>query len=321
MAMMWEELAYGDGGFAYTLTANIFYNCHLPHMSKELKNTLFPKIIEDDTYLFAFAVSEHRGMTEVLLTYEPGGFDTYAVRKNDQYIINGTKAYCSGAPVSKAIVVHMKTDRKAPLTKSWSAFLIPVGTPGFSIGKIHDHLGFRTLLTSELALEDVHVPTNFLLGEEGFGITQNAVVVPVILVFKMSCLLGVCRALYEEAVNYARTRIVCGKPIIQHDTIKVMLADMRMKIAAARGMVWKIAWDLDHHPEKVKENIEMAFLFKGFIGSVAPDIIKHADEVHGGMGTNKEVLTEKLIRDAFTFLHGMGNTTVAFLNGAPTLED
>jgi len=317
---MWQELAYGDGGFAFSMITNHCMAPALPHLPKGIRDIVLPKFVEDDTYLIAFSSVEPRGSTETLLQYEPGGFDSFAVRKGDEYIINGSKAYCSGALQSKASGIDVRTDRKGKLTESWSTFLIPFGWPGFSIGKLHNHLGFRTLLTSELAMEDVHVPVDFLLGEENKCFAVHKIFMPRLLVFKMNTLLGVSTALYEEAVNFARSRVVCGKPIIQHDTMKVMLAEMRMKIAAARGLVLKVAWDLENHPERVDENMSMAFLFKAFVGDMVPTIVRYADEVHGGMGTNKELLVEKLIRDAITFLHGAGNTHIAMMNGAPTLE-
>ncbi len=319
--MMWEELAYGDGGFAFATTCWLAFGFEMQQLPAEVRDKYMKEFLEDDTYLTAHSLSEPRGMTEVLLRYEPGGFDSYAVRKGDEYIINGAKAYCSGAPTAKALFIHLRTDRKGPLTESWSEFFVPVETAGLTIGTIHNHTGFRLLLTSELAFDDMHIPASHLLGgKEGHGDAMFKLDEQIIMVFKMACLLGVCRGLYDEALNFARTRVTCGKPIIQHDTIKVMLADMRMRIAAAKGLVRQIAWNIDRNPEKVKENVEHAYLFKAFICDMVPSIVKYATEIHGGMGIDREMLTEKLMRDAFSFLHGLGNTTIAFLRGAPTLE-
>ena len=88
-------------------------------------------------------------MTEIVLPYEPGGFTTFAEKRGDTYVINGTKLYCSNAPLAKVIVMNARTDREGPLTKSWSQFILPVDTPGFIIGKVHDHMGMRMLMTAD----------------------------------------------------------------------------------------------------------------------------------------------------------------------------
>ncbi len=320
ISMMWEELAWGDIGFAFSLYHTIFFGMGVSQMRKEVRDEFLPKFLEDDTFLLAYSLSEPQGMTEVMLPYEPGGFSAFAEKRGDEYILNGTKAYCSNAPLARIINVNVRTVKDGPLTKSWSRFMVPVGTPGLTIGKVHDHMGLRMLMTTELALEDLHVPTKYLMGEENKGFDSVLSHDPIVLMLKNTNLLGGLRALYELSVDYARDRVVCGKPIIEFDTIKYMLADMRVKIAAARGLNWRLAWEIDHHPENVKENNEMAYLTKAFINEIAATIMRDADEIHGGMGTNKEVLTEKIIRDVFTIQHGLCNRHFAYLKGAPTLE-
>jgi len=99
-----------------------------------------------------------------------------------------------------------------------------------------------------------------------------------------------------------------------------MLADMRMKLEAARALVYKTAWSLDHRKDDFKNNTELVYLVKAFVDEAALTMMRDADEIHGGMGTNTEMLTEKLIRDAFTMLHWMNPRSIAYLKGAPTLE-
>ena len=173
---------------------------------------------------------------------------------------------------------------------------MPVDTPGLTIGKPHDHMGARLLPTSELFLEDVHIPERYLIGgEENMGFEQNLVHDPVVLLMKNTIILGTLRALYEESVRYARERVVCGNPIITYPTIKVMLSDMRGKLEAARTLLWRCAWEIDREPMNTKRNNEMGYLVKAFMNEWTPNFLRNADEIHGGMGTNREMLVEKLI--------------------------
>jgi acyl-CoA dehydrogenase len=311
--LMWEELAVADSVIAWVLTGDRVV-LDIPALSEELKSYLFPKFVEDDTFLLGVAASEHRGATENFLRYQPGGVDTYAEKKGDEYIINGKKAYCTGGPRTKAISVHVRTDKKAPYDQSVVQFMIPTDTPGFTFGKTIDGLGIRCVPTSELILEDVRVPASFMINPTPTGGPRTFSQLGSL---KGACMIGLCRALYEEARDFARVRVVCGKPIIQHDNIKVMLADMKMKIDSARAMMWKTAWQIDHHPEMVMENFQDAILLKGLMQTNIPSIIKNADEIHGAFGTNKEWVVEKLIRDAFTWLHGGGCTSIMLMMGAP----
>ena len=132
--------------------------------------------------------------------------------------------------------------------------------------------------------------------------------------------LGILQALYDETLEFARNMVVSGKPIIEHDTVKLMLADMRMKLEACRLMVYKTAWNLDHRKDDFKNNTELVYLTKAFLDETGLTMMRNADEIHGGMGTNCDMLIEKLIRDAFTMLHWMNTRSIAYLRGAPTLE-
>ena len=99
-----------------------------------------------------------------------------------------------------------------------------------------------------------------------------------------------------------------------------MLAEMRGITEASRAIVWKLAWMVDKNPDNVKENLELAWLFKALTCEWSMKVMRNADEIHGGMGTNKELIVEKFIRDIFTLLHGHNNRMFSYLKGAPTLD-
>ena len=318
----YEALAWGDGGFSHYFFQLLGLGPSIPFMAKEQREELIPKIVEDDTFVIGVSNAETLGATEYVLPYDvPGAaFQTFAERKGDEYIINGTKEYCSNGPIAKMLFVSVQTDRKAPLSKSWTQIIVPTDTPGLSIGKLHDHMGMRLLPTAELVLEDVHVPVRYRTGDEGGGLVGHHRVRPWILTVHNAQMLGILQALYDETLEFAKTRVVSGKPIIEHPTVKVMLADMRMKVEAGRLLTYRDAWNLDHKKDDIKNNSEMVYLTKAFLDEAALTIMRNADEIHGGMGTNKEMMVEKLIRDAFTMLHWMHTRSISYLRGAPTLE-
>lgn len=318
----YEALSWGDGGFSH-----YFFQCHIlgpsiPGMPGQLRDEIIPKMAQDDSFLMGVSNTESCGATEYTLPYDvPGAaFLTVAERKGDEYIINGTKEYCSNGPIAGIISVSVQTNRKAPLSQSWSQILVPTNASGLSFGKIHEHMGMRLLPTAELIFDNVHVPARYLVGEEGGSLESHHRVRPRILTIHNAQMLGILQALYDDSLQFAQTRVVCGKPIIEHDSVKIMLADMRMKLEAARAMLYRTAWNLDHKKEDFKNNTELSYLAKAFIDEAGLTVIRNADEIHGGMGTNREMLSEKLIRDAFTMLHWMNTRSIAYLKGAPTQE-
>jgi alkylation response protein AidB-like acyl-CoA dehydrogenase len=317
-AIHYEALSWGDGGFSHYFFQSHVLGPSIPAMPKQLREEVISKMAEDDSYLMGISNTESCGATEYTLPYDiPGAaFLTIAEKHGDEYII---KEYCSNGPIAKIISVSVQTNRKAPLSQSWSQILVPSNTPGLSFGKLHEHMGMRLLPTAEVLLDNVHVPARYLVGEEGKALESHHRVRPRILTIHNAQMLGILQALYDDSLQFAQTRVVCGKPIIEHDTVKIMLADMRMKLEASRGMIYKTAWNLDHKKEDFKNNTELVYLAKAFVDEAALTIMRDADEIHGGMGTNREMLSEKLIRDAFTMLHWMNTRSIAYLKGAPTL--
>ncbi len=312
-----EELATGDAGFGYTMFHQLATSGHLAAcLNKKQKEEFLPKMVEDDTFLVASAQTEPSGGTDPQLPYDaPGGaIHTFAERKGNEYIINGTKHFITNGAVAKLYRVFCRTNRELGITKSLSMILVPRGTPGFSIGKIHDKLGLRLSPNSELIFEDARVPARYLIGEEnkGFSITGRMRV----LCLKTAVLVGTLRTCYEEALEYAKTRVQGGKPIIEHPTIANMLADMRVKIEAGRLLLHKNAWSWDTQHE-VDE--KMGYLAKAFLTEAAITITRDAVEIFGGFGTDKDMPMEKYLRDVYTQLHGMGTHSMCLYQGRPTL--
>jgi len=316
--IMLDELGQGDSAFGYMIfLGSGGMEKFVRYCSQEVIDEYIGQIVEDDTFLFANATTEPNHGTDVHLPYDApgGGMETYAERRGDEWVINGVKDWISNGGVAKMYIVNARTDRKGPLSQSMSQFLVPPDTPGFSIGKIHDKMGSRLEMNAELIFEDARIPARYLMGEENKAWAAREQVLNIVVNYKNALLVGVLQAIYDEALNYAKTRIQGGKPIIEHPTIGVMLAEMRGKIEAARLLVYQFAWSVDQGEYDPK----MGWVIKGFVGGIAPQITASALEIFGGMGQERGMLIEKLLRDVCSQLHGVGLRTSALLKGRPTL--
>lgn len=207
VAIMYEQLAYGDMGFAFTQFHTAFFGKSIQNWPEPKRNLILPKFLEDNTFLLATSHSEPHGMTEYFLPYDvPGkGIKTYAEKRGDDYVLNGTKQFCSNAVNAKVIFVTARTDRHGPITKSLSSFMVPTDTPGLTIGKPYEYMGARILPTSPLYLDNVRIPADYLLGPKpGMAYEIGLPHASLVLLLKSSILTGGFQALYEESLKYAR---------------------------------------------------------------------------------------------------------------------
>lgn len=318
LAVILEELGAGDLGFASMVGQHTKYIDYLVHLcNEEQKDEWIPKLVDDDTFLLASAITEPDAGTDSQLPYdEPGaGMKTFAQKKGEEYIINGTKHFISNGGVAKLYFVFARTKEDLPFTQSVSIFLVPPDTPGFSVASIHDKLGRRLLINAELVFTDARVPSKNLVGEENKAWQMFYGQSPGIN-NTIACLVGGMRTCFEEALQFAKTRIQGGVPIIKHPTIGSMLAEMRVKVEASRALLWRNAssWD-----QKYEYDPKMNYLTKAFVNRMALEVINDTMEIFGGMGTMKDLPIEKYLRDIYTILHAYGHPSINLIKGMPTI--
>lgn len=312
-----EELGAGDLGFASMIGQHTKYTDTLANLcNDEQREEFIPEFLKDDTYLLASALTEPDAGTDIQLPYDaPGaGMRTFAKRNGEEYILNGTKHFISNGGVAKLYFIYARTNTEFGITKNMSIFLVPKDTPGFSIGKIHDKLGRRLLINAELLFEDARIPARHLVGVENEAWKMFYGQMPGIN-YTTACLIGGIRACYEASLDYARKRVQGGVPIIKHTSVGTKLAEMRVKLEAARALLWKNVWSWDQHFEY---DPKMNYLTKAFINEIALEVINQTVDIFGGMGTDKDMVIEKYLRDIYAILHAYGNPSMNLIKGMPT---
>jgi len=283
-----EELAAGCAGVATTIMANsLALTPILLAGTDEQKKRFFTPVCEKLTFS-AFFLTEPDAGSDV------SAVSTTAVRDGDEYVINGAKQFITNGGVADLLTVFASTDRSKG-ARGLSAIVVRKDeTSGVSVGKELDKMGQRASNTAEVIFEDVRVPADNLLGKEGDGFkiamktfdTTRAVVAAVSV--------GVARCAHEHAVKYSKERVQFGAPLAALQTIQFALADIAMKISAARLLTWHAAWLAD---QGVRQSKEAAFA-KGFAADVAMDITTQVVQIFGGYGYSREYPVEKLMRDA-----------------------
>jgi alkylation response protein AidB-like acyl-CoA dehydrogenase len=312
-----EELAAGDHGFASCIRSTVGLSAWMDRFcSKDQKDEFFPEMVRDDTFTLGVGITEpNAGTDNILMADVPGAaMQTYAQRKGDEYIINGMKHFISNGGMAKLYLVHARSDRKLPLNECRSIFLVPADTPGFSIGKIHNKVGRRTLMNAELIFQDACIPARYLVGKEGQAASSGmlASFVPFLI---PACSIGTLRAFYEAAVDYARIRIQGGKPIIQHQLIAAHLAETRVRIEAAKSLLYRQAWSWQH---KYDYDHKLTVLLRTLVDQLGGEIVFKMHDVFGGVGSDKDLIIEKYVRDLYTSFHGP-SIGQGLIKGAPDL--
>jgi alkylation response protein AidB-like acyl-CoA dehydrogenase len=245
----------------------------------------------------AFGLTEAKGGSDV------AALKTRAVRKGDKYILNGSKIFITNGGVADTFSIYAVTDPDVKPYKGASVFIVEKGMPGFSSGKKESKLGIRCSDTRELIFEDVEVPVENRLGEEGEGFHIMMKTLDFSRPSVAAQALGIAAGAFEYATAYAKERESFGKPIINHQGISFKLADMAMKISAARQLLYK-ACDLLHaHVGKdltrvAPEIIRHSSMSKAFCSDVAMWTTVEAVQVLGGYGYISEYPVERMMRDA-----------------------
>ncbi|NKE05129.1 MULTISPECIES: acyl-CoA dehydrogenase family protein [Mesobacillus] len=245
------------------------------------------------------------GLTEPNAGSDAGGTQTTAKEVDGEYIINGSKNFITNASYAKHLAMTAITGN-VDGKKEISAIIVPTDAPGFSVIDNYEKMGLNASNTTQLVMEDVHVPVENLLGKKGEGFKQFLVTLDGGRIGIGAMAVGVAQAAYEKALQYAKERQQFGRPISQFQAIQFKLADMAMKIELARNMVYKAAWLKDQGRPFSKE----ASMCKLYASEIAMEVADQAVQIHGGYGYMREYEVERYMRDAKLLEIGEGTSEV-----------
>ncbi|MGO1752206.1 MAG: acyl-CoA dehydrogenase family protein [Psychroflexus sp.] len=218
---------------------------------------------------------------------------TTAIDKGDHYLLNGTKNWITNGNSAEIYLVIAQTDREKK-HKGINAFIVEKGMEGFEIGPKEQKMGIRGSDTHSLNFNDVKIPKENRIGEDGFGFKFAMKTLAGGRIGIASQALGIASGAYEMAKEYAKTRKAFGTEIMNHQAIAFKIADMHTHIEAARHLIMKAACDKDNG-----ENYDLSgAMAKLYASQVAMDVTTEAVQVHGGNGYVKEYHVERLMRDA-----------------------
>jgi alkylation response protein AidB-like acyl-CoA dehydrogenase len=319
MCLAGEELAAGDLGFAVVMD-QCWKMAHVlaEAMTPEQQNRFIPPFVRDPEATLAIAITEEGAGSDHQGYYDSPDIDfrTTAVREGDVYVLNGAKRYISNGCMAKLYFVVARTDPSRGLQDGAGVFIVPADTPGLRIGFFHEKSSQRLATNGTFYLENCRVPaSNVLLGENGLA-RLRAEFMPGSKAEAAATALGVGRAAYEYALDYARRRVQGGKPIAEQQAVALMLAQMAMRLDAARTQIWKAAWLADR---RLPEARVAGLLAKVNASETAFEVCRLACEVLGGAAIMHEHPVEKYLRDALSFLHSDGTNQIALLRAARAL--
>lgn len=247
-------------------------------------------------FLVPFASGEKIGcyaLTEPQAGSNAAALTTKAVRKNDVYVINGTKAWITNGGAADAAIVYVNTHPEKG-EKGITALVVEKGTPGFSIGKEEKKLGIHATACTELVFSDCEVPAGNRIGNEGEGYKVALSTLDGGRIGIASQATGIAQGAFEAALSYAQQRQAFGHPIADFQAIQFMLADMATELDAARLLCRRAAWKQDSGARFSME----ASIAKLFASEMSTRITHKAIQVHGGNGYSTEYPVERAYRDA-----------------------
>lgn len=283
-----EELSRVDGGTGVILSAHVSLGSY--------PISAFGTEEQKQKYLVPLAKGEKIGafgLTEPNAGSDAGGTETTAVLEGDYYILNGGKIFITNADKADTYVVFAVTTPDIGV-RGISAFIVEKGWDGFTFGDHYDKLGIRSSSTAELIFNNVKVPKENLLGEEGEGFKIAMQTLDGGRIGIAAQALGIAQGAYESALEYSKEREQFGRPICQQQAIAFKLADMATKIRCARLLVYSAA-DLKENHEPYSMEAAMA---KQYASDICLEVVNEALQIFGGSGYLKGMDVERAYRDA-----------------------
>ncbi len=265
--------------------------------------------VEHQARLFAPALRGEKigtiAMTEPDFGSDLGGITTRAVRDGEDWVLNGRKMWITSATVADFFTVAAKTDPNAGF-KGIDIFLVEKGMPGLSVGRRIEKMGVRASETSEVILENVRIPGENLLGQPGTGFKSLGALLAEIRAMTSALALGLAQAALCASLKYSHERVQFGKPIAAFQAIAHKIAEMGTQIEAARGLVYRAAWQID----RGQPDLKLASMAKLFATEIANQVADDCTRIFGSYGLAMEYEAQRYFRDARFLLYGGGTSEI-----------
>ena len=245
------------------------------------------------------------GLTEPDAGSDAGGTKTTAVQNGDDWVINGSKCFITNATYAGLVIITAVTE-PGQGAKGISSFLVPGGSEGFTVSAPYEKLGLKASDTAEIALNDVHLPADSLLGKRGEGFKQFLQVLDGGRISIGALSVGIAQASLDAALEYAKERRQFGQPISKFQAIQFKLADMAMAVELARTAVYKAAWLKDQGLPFTRQSA----MAKLFASETAVKCALEAIQIFGGYGYTREYPVERYLRDAKLMEIGEGTSEI-----------
>ncbi len=286
-ALAMEEIAAGDGSCSTIMSVHNSVACvPILRYGTEAQKERFLRPMARGELLGAFCLTEPQAGSDA------ANLKTRAVRDGDHFVLNGTKQFITSGSTADVAIVFAVTDPAAG-KRGISAFIVPTDTPGWIVARHESKLGQRASDTCQIQLDDCRLTPDHLLGAEGEGYRIALSNLEGGRIGIAAQAVGMARAAFEAARDYARERESFGRPIIEHQAVAFRLADMATRIEAARGLVLRAAALRDAGRPCLKE----ASMAKLFASEMAEEVCSDAIQIHGGYGYLTDFPVERIYRD------------------------
>jgi alkylation response protein AidB-like acyl-CoA dehydrogenase len=287
LALALEEVAAGDGACSTIISVQNSVVCGpILQFGSEVQKETFLKPLARGAQLGCFCLTEpHVGS-------DAGAIRTRALRDGNDYVINGTKQFITSGKNADIAIVFAVTDPAAG-KRGISAFIVPTTAPGYQVARIEQKLGQHASDTAQIVFEDLRISADHRLGDEGQGYKIALANLESGRIGISAQCIGMARAAFEYALEYAKQRETFGKPIFEHQAVNFRLADMATNIEVARQMTLHAACLKDAGRPCLKE----ASMAKLFASEMAEKVCTDAIQIHGGYGYLSDFPVERIYRD------------------------
>jgi acyl-CoA dehydrogenase len=282
-----EELGAACTGVSMVMESNNLAAAPLIVAGNDAQKKEFLEPLTAELSFASFCATEPTGAGD------PATVKTSARRVDDEYVVNGRKAWIANAGVARWYLLLASTSPDLG-AQGLSAFLMPADADGISVGQREVTLGHRAGDSRALTFQDVKVPAKNLLGREGQGLEIYMLAADRTRPLFAAAATGLARSAMEHCIRYAKERVTFGQPIANHQAVSFMVADMAKDIEAARLLAWQAAWLGDRGKSNSKESL----IAKSFAVDMAMRVATDAVQIYGGYGYSREYPVEKLMRDA-----------------------